>query len=78
MRTVPFDFNSSTRDGEFPLAQRGTVRWIASQENPLQVGEVVWLSDGEVRCQAQIFRWEDGMWGVTSDWKWEAAPDSEP
>lgn len=69
MKTIYADFNNFAVDGTLPLDCAGSVESIAALDEPLQEGEEVLLSDGELRVKARVFRYKDGSWeGRSSDW----------
>jgi hypothetical protein len=69
MKEVYADFNDIAADGTLPLTCAGSVASIANLKEPLQEGEVVWLTDGGLRVSACVARRSDGSWEAHSDWK---------
>jgi hypothetical protein len=67
MKEIYADFNDFAADGSLPLTCRGSVASIAALEEPLEVGEEVWLTDGELRVKARVFLYKDGSWEARSD-----------
>lgn len=68
MKYIYADFNDFSADGTLPLTCQGSVASIAALDEPLQDGEEVLLSDGELRVAARVFRCSDGSWEGRSDW----------
>lgn len=68
MKEVCADFNDIAADGTLPLTCEGSITSIANQPEPLQDGEYVWLTDGELRVKGRVFHREDGRWESRSDW----------
>ncbi len=69
MKEVYADFNDIAADGTLPLTCAGSVASIANLLEPLTDGEVVWLSDGELRVKGRVHRRQDGTWESRSDWQ---------
>lgn len=69
MKELYADFNDFAADGNLSLTCQGSLASIRALDEPLQEGETVWLSDGELRVQARAFQFGDGTWTAESDWK---------
>lgn len=69
MKEVYADFNDIAEDGTLPLTCTGSVASIARLIGGLIDGEVVWLSDGELRVKGSVHRRPDGTWEGRSDWQ---------
>jgi hypothetical protein len=68
MKEIYADFNDIASDATLPLTCQGSVTSIASLTEPLQDGEEVWLTDGELRTMGRVFQCKDGSWEGRSDW----------
>jgi hypothetical protein len=69
MRHIYADFNDVASDGVLPLTCAGSLTSIANLTAPLQDGEVVLLSDGELWVLATVHQRPDGKFEATSDWR---------
>jgi hypothetical protein len=69
MKEIYADFNNFDEDGNLTLTCAGSVRSINSQPEPLQDGEEVCFSDGDVRAIGRAFKRKDGAWEGRGDWK---------
>jgi hypothetical protein len=69
MKEIYADFNDFSAEGTLPLTCRGSIESIANLEESLQNGEKVWLTDGELRVEARVYRCHDDSWEARSDWK---------
>lgn len=75
MKQIYADFNDIANDGTLPLTCTGSVASIGSLGGKeLKDGEEVWLSDGELRVRARVFRRQDGNWEARSSWEFETTP----
>ncbi len=68
MKEIYADFNDIASDATLPLTCQGSVASIASLGDSLGDGEEVWLTDGELRARARVFRCADGSWEGRSEW----------
>lgn len=68
MKEIYADFNDIAADGTLPLTCSGSIESIAKLREPLSDGEEVWLTDGELRAPARVFR-REGFWEGRSDWR---------
>ena len=68
MKEIYADFNDIAEDDMLPLTCRGSVASIAKLKEPLQDGETVWLTDGELRILATVHLQPNGTWRAESDW----------
>lgn len=64
--TVFADFNAADVDGSIRLDTIGSIQSLA--ETSAQVGDRVWISDGEIRTVAILRQKEDGL---VADPVWE-------
>lgn len=71
MKQIYADFNDIYNDGTLPLTCSGSRESIAAFGTALSNGEEVWLTDGELRIKARIFRCDDGSWVAKSNWLFE-------
>jgi hypothetical protein len=69
MKEIYADFNDIAADGTLPLTCAGSVTSIAGLKERLTDGEVVWLSDGDLRVKARLYQRHDGSWEGRSDWQ---------
>jgi hypothetical protein len=66
MKRLHADFNNFDANGILPLNRRGSLDSIAALSEPLQDGELVWLSDGELEVIARVSLAKDGVWEARS------------
>jgi hypothetical protein len=72
MREIWADFNARAENNTLHLVSKGSLVSIAKLAEPLDEGEHVWLTDGELRVEAQVF-FEKDHWMATSTWtSWSA------
>jgi hypothetical protein len=69
VKEIYADFNNFAVDGTLPLTCVGSVASIAKLVGELVNGELVWLTDGELRVKGTVHRRADGAWEARSDWK---------
>lgn len=80
MKTIFVDFNSIGEAGRLFLTSRLILARIARFKPPLREGEVVLLTDQEIKTTASVHRitehygfmepdWPYGYWYAKSDWK---------
>lgn len=72
MKRIYADFNDFAADQSLPLTCRGSIDSIASLSEPLQEGEEVLLSDGEVGVVARVFQHKNGLWEARASWHFSA------
>jgi hypothetical protein len=63
------DFNNFAEDGSLPLTCQGSIASIDALGPVLTDGEEVWLTDGELRVQARVYRSRDGWWEARGNWE---------
>ena len=66
VKTVWVDFNARTERDDVRLTTVGSKRSL--QENPVELGEWVWISDDELRVKAQVCE-EDRLLIARPAWK---------
>ena len=76
-RRLYADFNNVAADGGLPMTCAGSKESIAALAPPLQDGEDVWLTDGEIGTRARVF-WRQGQWEARSDWKFHPEDAGDP
>lgn len=80
MKTIWADSNNISEDGLLFLTSRGSMDSIAGLKGNLREGEVVWLTDEEIKTTATVHRipehygfmepdWPYGDWYAKSDWR---------
>jgi hypothetical protein len=69
MKEIYADFNDFDENGNLALTCARSVQSIDRQKEPLQDGEEVCFSDGEVRAIGRVFKRNDGTWEGRGDWK---------
>jgi hypothetical protein len=69
MKEIYADFNDIAADGTLPLTCAGSVASIANLKDPLEDGELVLFSDGELSVKGRVYRRQDGSWEGRSDWQ---------
>jgi hypothetical protein len=65
MRELFVDFNGFDQRGNLPLSPMT----LAKLDRPLESGEEVCFTDGEVRALGRVFPLSDGTWEGRGDWK---------
>ena len=68
MKRLYADFNDFAADQTLPLTCGGSIDSIAALPEPLQEGEEVMLSDGDVEVVARVFRHKGGGWEARATW----------
>jgi hypothetical protein len=68
-KTLYADFNDVAADGSLPLSCQGSVASIAALVTPIDDGEDVWLSDGDLLACGKACRRPDGSWEVQPGWR---------
>lgn len=71
------DFNNFAIDGTLPLTCSGSVASIATLTTPLRDGARVWLSDGELWVEANVFRRDDGTLEARGGWEFRSKPSAD-
>ncbi len=71
MRELYADFNDFAANGTLPLTCSGSIESIRRLAEPLQEGEEVWLTDGEIRTRAWVHQYSDGSWEARSSWDFQ-------
>jgi hypothetical protein len=73
MKRIYADFNDFASDQTLPLVCVGSVDSIATLSEPLEEGEEVLLSDGELELVARVYRCKAGGWEARGVWEFSAA-----
>lgn len=68
MRQLYADFNDIGQDGILSLTCMGSMQSILELQPPLQDGERVLLSDGELEVIAEVRARREGVWEARSTW----------
>jgi hypothetical protein len=68
MKTIYADFNDFDNRNSLPLICQGSTDCIRNLPEPLQEGEKVWLSDGELWVEAIVYKTKKGHWEAVGDW----------
>jgi hypothetical protein len=77
MKEIYADFNNIAENGCLYLTCFGSIESIRNLDTPLENGEEICLSDGEVYVHARVYKCADDAWEARSSWAWEYKSPNE-
>ena len=73
MKVIYADFNDFDDRNHLPLTCDGALKSISQLAQPLNDGEEVWLTDGDLRVRAKVRMIGKGAWEAYGEWEFESA-----